>query len=352
MRLEPDRRTITLPVIGGLRSMENTRRVQRHLASGRARIINMTLSERWGRLFVSVNYAIRTPDNPPVPARPQARAGVDLGLRTLATVSVLDLATGKESTREYENPAPLRAALAARRRAGRQMTRRIPGSRGYLEATAKLRKMDRRCVNLRAEASHQLTTELARICGEIVIEDLDIAAMKKSMGRRAFRRSVSDAALGQIRPQLTYKIQASGSILIVADRWFASSQIHHGHVLPDGTPCRLEGKNRMDKFLRCPSTGQGVDRDVNAACNLRDFPILRDWPGYVSLGLVESQVPHVSSPGGSAGDGGPDPRTGGSPGSAYKTSPRRGQAKRRETRTKAAAAAAETPQGDASDVSA
>ena len=43
MRLEDDRRTITVPVIGGLRSKENTRRVQRHLASGRAQILNMTL---------------------------------------------------------------------------------------------------------------------------------------------------------------------------------------------------------------------------------------------------------------------------------------------------------------------
>jgi putative transposase len=59
MRLEHDRRTIVLPVIGGLRSKENTRRVQRHLVSGRARILNMTLSERLGRLCVSVNYALR-----------------------------------------------------------------------------------------------------------------------------------------------------------------------------------------------------------------------------------------------------------------------------------------------------
>lgn len=329
MRLEADRRTITLPVIGGLQSKENTRRVQRHLASGRARLINMTLSERWGRLFVSVCYAVRTADNPPTPAQPQARAGVDLGLRTLATVSVLDPDTQKETITEYENPAPLRAALAARRRAGRQVSRRIPGSRGHTEAKAKLRKMDRRCVHLRAEAAHQLTTELARTYGEIVVEDLDIAGMKKSMGRKAFRRSVSDAGLGAIRPKLEYKVQACGGTLIVADRWFPSSQLHHGHVLPDGIPCRLEGRKRLDKILRCPTTGELVDRDINAARNLRD------WPGYANLGLVESQAPPVSSSGGSAGDGGPDPRRSGSLGSAGKASPHRGQALRGEARTNA-----------------
>ncbi|MCL2581509.1 MAG: zinc ribbon domain-containing protein [Streptosporangiales bacterium] len=119
----------------------------------------------------------------------------------------------------------------------------------------------------------------------MVIEDLDIADMKKSMGRKAFRRSVSDAALGQIRPQLTYKIPQNGSTLTVADRWFASSQIHHGHILPEGTPCRLEGKHRMDKHLTCPTTGQVVDRDENAAKNLRD------WPGHASRGPVQGPGP-------------------------------------------------------------
>jgi putative transposase len=58
----------------------------------------------------------------------------------------------------------------------------------------------------------------------------------------------------------------------VADRWFASSQIHHGCHHPDGTPCRLVGKYRLDKQLVCPQTGALVDRDINAARNLRDWP--------------------------------------------------------------------------------
>ena len=109
MRLEDDRRTITLPVIGGLRSKENTRGVQRPAASGRAHVLNMTLSQRWGRLFVSIAYALRTPDAVRTPALPTVRAGVDLGIRTLATVSTIDTTTGTETVAEYGNPAPLKA---------------------------------------------------------------------------------------------------------------------------------------------------------------------------------------------------------------------------------------------------
>ncbi len=65
MRVEDDRRTITVPVIGGLRCKENTRRVQRHVAAGRAQILNMTLSQRWGRLFVAVMLRATRPNQPP-----------------------------------------------------------------------------------------------------------------------------------------------------------------------------------------------------------------------------------------------------------------------------------------------
>lgn len=160
----------------------------------------------------------------------------------------------------------------------------------------------------------------------VIIEDLDLAAMKRSMGRRAFRRSVSDAALSRIRPQLQYKTARHGGVLTVAGRWFPSSRLHHGCARPDGSPCRLEGRHRLDKLLRCPVTGQWVDRDVNAARNLRD------WPGHASPGPVGARVPPVSAPGGSAGDGGPDTRESGRPGSARKTTRKRAAA-RGETQT-------------------
>ncbi len=53
-------------------------------------------------------------------------AGVDLGVRTLATVATIDTAIGVETITEYPNPTPLKATLTARRWAGRELSRRIP----------------------------------------------------------------------------------------------------------------------------------------------------------------------------------------------------------------------------------
>lgn len=289
MRLEDDRRHITLPTIGALRSKESTRRVERHLARGTAHILSMTLSERWGRLFISVNYALRTPA-PRLVAKPGSLCGVDLGLRTLATV-----ADTENNIIKFENPTPLRATLTERRRVGRQMSRRIPGSHGHIQAKAKLAKLDRRAVYIRQEAWHQLTHWLASTYEEVKVEDLDIAAMKKSMGRRAFRRSVSDTALGMFRPMLDYKAERTPTNVTVVDRWFPSSQIHHG------CSCTLTGKGRIDKILTCAVTGEQVDRDVNAAKNLRDWT-----ESNTSCGSVGATAPVDPGPASAGTDPGSD----------------------------------------------
>jgi putative transposase len=122
---------------------------------------------------------------------------------------------------------------------------------------------------------------------EVKIEDLNIAAMKRSMGRRAFRRSVSDAGLGAFRPTLTYKAERAGVKVVVVDRFFPSSQIHHD--------CgdRLTGA-KLAKRLTCDTCCVEVDRDENASLNIRDW-------SHISCGLVESTALSVPGPFGTDG---------------------------------------------------
>ncbi len=290
MRFEDDRRTIVLPTIGALRSKENTRRIQRHLAKNNARLLNCTLSERWGRLFVSCQLAIKTGVVSPSPTATSEKdpiAGVDLGLRSLATI-----ADSKGNIETISNPAPLRATIAERRRVGRTLSRRIYGSKGYRRAKAKLVKLDRKAVYIRRESIHQLTRSLVDNYSEVKIEDLNIAAMKQSMRRRAFRRSVADAGLGAFGPTLTYKAERVGVKVVVVDRYFPSSQIHHN--------CggKLTGA-KLAKRLTCDTCHVEVDRDENASLNIRDWSV-------ISRGLVEStalSVPRPFGTGGSSDDG-------------------------------------------------
>jgi putative transposase len=195
MRLAPDRRHIFVPVIGRLQSKENTRRLERLLAKGRARILSITLTEHGGRLYVSVATIVA--QAPRMPNQPWARCGIDLGIDQEWAV----IAHDDDTIERIAHPAPWAAAQQLRRRVARQLSRRAVGSRGHRQANAKLAALDRRAVNLRRESIHTLTTSLARRYGTVVIEDLDIAAM----GRRAFRRSLYQAGLGRVRPMLAYR---------------------------------------------------------------------------------------------------------------------------------------------------
>jgi putative transposase len=138
----------------------------------------------------------------------------------------------------------------------------------------------------------------------VVVEDLDVAAMQRTMGRRAFRRTVSQAGIGRVRPTLAYKCPAMGGALVVADRWFGSSKSHHGC---GGYRADLK---LGDRVWSCPRCGQLVDRNANAALNLRD------WTGAVDIGKTDADedvqrggvatpVPHVAAHAG-------DPRRAGS----------------------------------------
>jgi IS605 OrfB family transposase len=152
-------------------------------------------------------------------------------------------------------------------------------------------------VHLRREAIHQLTRRLVDTYGEVVIEDLDLAAMKRSMKRRAFRRSVSDAGLGAIRPTLAYKAEWGRTRLTVADRFFPSSKLHHG--------CggMLVGPT-LAQSLTCEVCRTVVDRDENAATNLRD------WPEHAaSPGAVGASAPLDPGPPSGGTDGGSDGRS-------------------------------------------
>jgi putative transposase len=288
MRLEADRRHLTLPVIGRLRSKENTRRLQRLIAKGRARLLSMTLSEHGGRLFVSVATIVaQAPRNP---AQPKARCGIDLGIGQEWAV----IAHDDDTIQRVAHPAPWTAIQKEHRRVARQLSRRIVGSCGHRQTRAKLAALDRRATNLRTHQVHTLTTSLSRRYGTIVVEDLDIAAMARGMGRRAFRRSVYQAGLGKIRLILTYKCGWVGGRLLVADRWFASSKTHHGC---GGYLADLGVGER--KWL-CPACGGLVDRNANAAMNLRDWTGPVSSTGMSSVGVVDAPVPYVGDHGGQA----------------------------------------------------
>ena len=265
IRVEPDRRHVTLPRVGTVRVHENTRRLERLIARGRARILAVTVSRNGTRLIAAFRVLIQRPQQASV-TDPDSRAGVDVGVRVLATVAT----GGGRVIERVPHPRPLEAALKQLRHLCRERSRRARGSRRYAQTSQKISRLHRRVACIRVHHVHVLTTGLAKTHGTIVVEGLDAAGMLRQKGlpgARARRRGLSDSALGQIRRQLAYKTIWYGSELMIADRWYPSSKTCHvcGHVQDIGW---AEHWTCDPAYGGCGTRHQ---RDDNAAVNLARY---------------------------------------------------------------------------------
>lgn len=65
-----------------------------------------------------------------------------------------------------------------------------------------------------------MTTGLTAACGTVVVEDVNVAGM---LANRKLARQIAGAGWGELRRQLDYKTTWRGSTLVVADRWYPSS---------------------------------------------------------------------------------------------------------------------------------
>lgn len=238
-KLSVDGRIVKLPVIGQVRLTEDLRFV--------GKIQSATVSREADRWFVSIAVdavpeAVIAPTGGPV--------GVDLGIKTFATLSTGEKVAG---------PKALRRALRRLRRLGRAHSRKQIKSANRRKAAMKLAKQHRRIKNVRQDFLHKFTTRLARTHSEICIEDLNVRGMLQN---QKLALHISDAAWAEARRQLEYKTVLYGSKLTVRDRFYPSSKL-----------CSKCGaKNHLlrlsDREWFCDSCGALHDRDNNAANNL------------------------------------------------------------------------------------
>lgn len=287
IRLEADRRHVTLPRLGTIRTAESTRALARHVERGTGRILSATVRLEGGRWFESFTCRIDRAEQ--VPARPCAVVGVDLGVKHLAVLS-----TGEV----IPNPRHHQTALRKLRKLGRQLARRQgphAPSGGGREASARwrttkaaLRKAHARVAGQRRDGLHKLTSRLAGRYGTIVVEDLNVAGM---LANRSLARSVADAGMAEVRRQLTYKTIWNGGRLVVADRWYPSSRTCSACGVVKAKLALVE------RTFTCAECGLVLDRDANAARNL----------AALAANVAQSCGETVNAPRGTGRDGGRRP---------------------------------------------
>ncbi|MGW5669969.1 IS607 family element RNA-guided endonuclease TnpB [Micromonospora sp. NPDC003776] len=200
IRVEADRRHVTLPRLGTIRTHETTRKLERRVGNGTARILSATVRWERGRWFVSFQVEIERAQR--TPSRPDVAVGVDLGVKCLAV-----MADSAGEVRYVPNPAHYDQAIKQLKRLCRRVSRRqgpdrrtgqTPSKR-WLKADRERNRVHYRVANLRADGLHKLTTTITAEYAIVVVEDLNVAGM---LTNRRLARKVADAGFGEIRRQI------------------------------------------------------------------------------------------------------------------------------------------------------
>jgi putative transposase len=250
-------RSVRLPGIGVIAVHDDTRRLRRMLAKSRAKILFATIAHRAGRWWVSLNVeaAELHPNHQHHPNEDVGWVGIDRGLSAFLVCATSD---GTEVARIIDAPKALAAGMATQRRLAKSLSRKKKGSRNRRDAAAKLGRHHHRVAAVRRHFCHQVCNALVKTHDRLVIEDLHVAGM---LANHRLARAISDAGWAEFARQLHYKQAWRGGQVMVADRWYPSSQL-----------CSICGDRRTDLSLAdrvfiC-ANGHRLDRDANAATNL------------------------------------------------------------------------------------
>jgi putative transposase len=242
---------VRLPHLGHVRLAESLR--------FDGKIMGAAISRTADKWYMAVQVEI--PDPEPMPIRKNQAAGVDLGVKAMATLSDGTIVSGAKASKQIE---------VKLRRLNKELSRRKGAKKGekqsgnFKKTKHKLARLYARAANVRRDETHKLTSFLIKNHNPIGIEDLNV---KEMMSGSRLARSVADMSFFEFRRQLEYKAKAVGVNVVVADKWFASSKTCSscGHKLAE-LPLSV-------RQWTCPECGARHDRDVNAAINLKHYAL-------------------------------------------------------------------------------
>ena len=166
----------------------------------------------------------------------------------------------------YEQIAFYQKRLARKRK---ENGKKAIDSKSYTVMRAKLQALYEKATAIQNDLLHKFTTYLYRTYDTIVIEDLDVKSMQMSKKAKNLHRSL----FGKFRFQMEYKAKKFNKQLIIADRYYASTQrcSQCGTVKKGDDKITLQGNAKHgtahNEYV-CYNCGYKADRDMNAVNNL------------------------------------------------------------------------------------
>ena len=184
---------------------------------------------------------------------PTSIVGIDLGIKDLVVTS---------DGIKYSNEKVLMKYEKRLQRLQRKLSRQVKGSKNYLKTKEKIARLHAKIKNYRKHYLNDIAKEIVNDHDIIVTESLLVKDMFKDK-RKAFNKSLSDAAVSTLCSLIEWKCKIKGKIYYKINTYYPSSQIC--------SHCGYKNSKLKDLSIReydCPKCGSHNDRDINASLNI------------------------------------------------------------------------------------
>lgn len=241
-----DSKTIRLPKLKDVRI-----KLHRQLPK-EAVIKSATISKTpTGKYYISILVEYEACIKPVTPT-PETVLGLDYSSKSL-------LVDSQANNADY--PKFYRQAEAKLKKAQRKLSKRQKGSKNREKQRQKVAKLHEKVANQRKDFLHKLSRQIANAYSAIAIEDLNMRGMAQGLN---LAKSTNDNGFGMLKTFLAYKLAEQGKRLVIIDKWYPSSKLCRF--------CNNENKELTlsDRVWTCSHCGAELDRDINAAINIKN----------------------------------------------------------------------------------
>jgi putative transposase len=180
--------------------------------------------------------------------------GIDLGIKNSIITS---------DSVKYDSLRVSDRDDAKYKRLCKRLSKKQKGSKNREKARLKLAKFENKIRNRRRAFIDKVTHDTTygdNVCA-VCVENLNVKGMVQN---HTLAKSIQESSFNEIKTKLQYKSAWNGVKFVEVDRFFPSSKTcsHCGYVNED-----LKLSNRT---WVCPHCGTRVDRDINAAINIKN----------------------------------------------------------------------------------
>lgn len=217
---------------------------------GKLKSITVTMTPT-GLFFASCLYDSET--EKPLTLKKGKAIGIDAGLTHFAITSDGSKHANPKYYRKYEEKLTKKQS---------SLSRKQKGSNNRNKARVKVAKVYEKIARCREDFLHKLSRNLVDENQILVVENLAVRNMVKNS---KLSKSISDAGWGMFCTMLKYKAEWEGKVYIEVDRFFPSSKTCNVCLNQVGS---LPLDIRVWDCPKCLT--KNIDRDINAAKNIRD----------------------------------------------------------------------------------